>query len=247
MPLSRVARRRPGAAFTLVELLVVVAVIAVLAGLLLPGVLRARANALRTKDLSNLRQVGAALLTYAGDHDGQLPGPMPVGQEAVYTGTMSPPGAYLGYFLAAYLGSPPPVAHDNTYYICPPLVSAALHALRPKDTAYQINFMVNYGSPDLPPDPAGVNGRLSIFGNKGNVGTTATNPGVNPALLATLAAQGTPSKMWMLCDLDQQVSAPSIRASGWFSGLPAKPVHGDARLYLYADGHTAAVSSTIQP
>jgi prepilin-type N-terminal cleavage/methylation domain-containing protein/prepilin-type processing-associated H-X9-DG protein len=60
---------RPGpAGFTLVELLVVVALIAVLAGLLLPALGRARAAAHGSRCLSNLRQLGFATQLYWDDH-----------------------------------------------------------------------------------------------------------------------------------------------------------------------------------
>jgi prepilin-type N-terminal cleavage/methylation domain-containing protein/prepilin-type processing-associated H-X9-DG protein len=59
--------------FTLVELLVVIAVIAVLAGLLFPVLAHARERARQMTCLSNLRQIGTAHLLYLDDWDGQLP------------------------------------------------------------------------------------------------------------------------------------------------------------------------------
>lgn len=59
-------------AFTLVELLTVVAVIAVLAGLLLPALARAKSTAVRTRCLSNLRQVSLGARLYMDDHQGGL-------------------------------------------------------------------------------------------------------------------------------------------------------------------------------
>lgn len=61
------------AGFTLVELLVVLAIIAVLAALLLPVLASAKQAGHRVRCLSNLRQVGIAIQSYADDHSGQIP------------------------------------------------------------------------------------------------------------------------------------------------------------------------------
>jgi prepilin-type N-terminal cleavage/methylation domain-containing protein/prepilin-type processing-associated H-X9-DG protein len=70
----RTRRPRPRTkAFTLVELLVVIGIIAVLIGILLPTLGRARSTARRAACLSNLRQIGQALNMYANMHKGQIP------------------------------------------------------------------------------------------------------------------------------------------------------------------------------
>lgn len=60
-------------AFTLVELLVVLAIIAVLAGLIVPALGRMRAASATSACLGNLRQVHALVVVFAADHDGQAP------------------------------------------------------------------------------------------------------------------------------------------------------------------------------
>ncbi|WP_309380860.1 type II secretion system protein [Cerasicoccus frondis] len=59
--------------FTLVELLTVVAIIAILAAILIPTVGSIRRSALQTESLSNIRQVGLAYLLVAQDNNGELP------------------------------------------------------------------------------------------------------------------------------------------------------------------------------
>ncbi|MCC5829080.1 MAG: DUF1559 domain-containing protein [Phycisphaeraceae bacterium] len=63
--------RRP--AFTVIELMVVIALIALLIALLMPALGAAREHARNVKCLSNLRQVGVALYTYAADAQMLMP------------------------------------------------------------------------------------------------------------------------------------------------------------------------------
>ena len=71
IPRGRVQPQNPDA-FTLVELLVVIAVLSVLAALLLPALALAKEKGRTIVCLGNQRQIGIALTLYADDHDGKL-------------------------------------------------------------------------------------------------------------------------------------------------------------------------------
>jgi prepilin-type N-terminal cleavage/methylation domain-containing protein len=79
-PAARATLGRPGrgAAFTLIELLTVIAILGILAALLFPTIGSALDRAKRAADGANVREIAKAAMIYAQDNDGRLPDPQTV-------------------------------------------------------------------------------------------------------------------------------------------------------------------------
>ena len=70
---SAFSNRQNRQAFTLIELLTVIAIIGILAAILIPVVGTVRLSARESKSLNNLRQIGVALHLYADEHNDRFP------------------------------------------------------------------------------------------------------------------------------------------------------------------------------
>lgn len=98
-------------AFTLLELLLVIAVIAVLAAFLLPAIGRARAKAQRLACMNNLRQISLGVRMYADDSSDAFPPPK----------DNFPPGAFTAYtkLMKSYLGMTTASPERARLFACP--------------------------------------------------------------------------------------------------------------------------------
>jgi prepilin-type N-terminal cleavage/methylation domain-containing protein len=113
------ARARQG--FTMVEMLVVIAVIGILAALLLPALQHAREAGRRTVCRNNLQQIGRGLNSYASEWDGYfVPGDYAFGHD-IWGPWHGWGPANLGYLLKTNM-IPHPTSSDHIFY-CPSMDS----------------------------------------------------------------------------------------------------------------------------
>jgi prepilin-type N-terminal cleavage/methylation domain-containing protein len=148
------------AAFTLIEVLVVCAVIAVVSGMLLPALGQGRARVRALVCLQNLRQWGLATHLYAADHDDYLP----------------PDGA----------PNPGPGATNVGWYVQLP---AQMGLARYQDQAWHTNAAVNPGRCVwiCPANPRRSNGR-NLFHYCLNEHVNGTGAAAQPIRLGSITA-----------------------------------------------------------
>lgn len=99
-------------AFTLVELLTAIAIIALLAGLAFPALSRVHARSMQLVCTSNLRQLGQVFLTYAGDNNGTLPA-------STLNDRSLTAGSSWSLMLMNYMGMRFPSLNQKTPFLCP--------------------------------------------------------------------------------------------------------------------------------
>jgi prepilin-type N-terminal cleavage/methylation domain-containing protein/prepilin-type processing-associated H-X9-DG protein len=141
-------------AFTLVELLVVIGIIAVLIAILMPALRRARQAALQAECLSNLRQCALGFQMYAGDNLGYIPAE--ISQGSGNTGFCFWPG-FLSYGYRVVPNPLPPTAGtqstkyiDEHVIICPATLHAdlaqAYFSAEQPNIGYALYTYCNYGN-----------------------------------------------------------------------------------------------------
>ena len=149
---SLTAHRRN--AFTLIELLTVIAIIGILAGILIPVVGRVRESAKNSACLSNLRQIGTAFHLHATDRGGTFPPSQRANSDiypagSIWTIEIHP---YLeGRDIAPNGGIPTPqewLAGTSAAIVCPSHLNTDAYESAPWMTGYAMNYRLY--SPDVP-------------------------------------------------------------------------------------------------
>ena len=220
---EEVGRKR---AFTLTELLVVIAVIGILAATLLPALARAKHKTIQADCISNLKQLGQALQMYVDDNDDRFPGPLWNGLQASYDANSSE--EFLHY-VAPYLGVPqlPDQPAVIPVAACPGYMGAAPGINTINDMEGRICYLLN---PDVDPLPGT---SVRPFGYP--------NPPQEPLQRAQLNQYGSPAEIFAISDVDKgNVTDPTV---GWWGDLPYRPVHGTTRNQLFFDWHVAPVKT----
>jgi prepilin-type N-terminal cleavage/methylation domain-containing protein/prepilin-type processing-associated H-X9-DG protein len=231
------ARRRRFGAFTLVELLVVIAIIAILAAMLLPALARAKAKAHKIHCVSNLKQVTLAIGLFAADHQDRMPFLTLADGTTPADGTLSPDvanryvedhgliRAALAYHLKPFL------AHDRT--LVGPGGARSLVMECP-------SFLKNpqYVLRALEAEDPNANRRMYRLRRYVDGSELWSHTGPNLGSLKDPAGTGA------VADLDRMFpGGPAGIQDATFQQLPDAPVHGSTRNYGFFDGHVSTVGA----
>ncbi len=198
-------------AFTLIELLTVIAIVAILASLLMAAVTHVRQVANRSTATSQMRQIGVATMLYAQEHRNVLPGPL-----QAHVGTVSSPeiqGQYATQ-LAPYLDAP---QTDEPYFVSAFLTPGVQGAMPNHDPTDIVPFLLNMRV-------KAENGLT--FKPYGEVGDENFPQGSPLHMI--------PPDTWGFMETDQE--NPLVAGAPWAANAPEHPVHGPERLAWFFDG-----------
>lgn len=214
--------------FTLTELLVAIAIIAVLAALVFGMTRSIIRQAAATRDANTMRQMWTCIMMYAGDHNDLMPGPLFTGQTPIYNKKLSTnPREWrrLSDCLASYLGHENP---ENGDFIEPMAASWQKTPESQNAAAWHMQQ------------------ELTIGDDKKNTenpwGKPAPAANRMPMTYSAVMSQPQTSRTWAMTEIDQlhPDRKPDIRN-------PEGMVHGRFRLGIYFDGSVRKLNVNNDP
>jgi prepilin-type N-terminal cleavage/methylation domain-containing protein len=215
------------AAFTMVELLVVITIIAVLAALLFSLASRMRNKASSAISVSNLRQIGSAIVTYASDHNSTLPGPVLGDNFPRYQNNAA--SGQLGWLLKEVLPSDPQPDNPQPrmfYTAALDYPAARSDAKNPKSKNKPTYVVFSKQTDAL---------TRATFWPLGNYNPNSSGEKTPPMTTVQLAGKETRGKPW-ITEIDQ-----IIRPSTASYGSEKTPPHGQFRNTLMFDYSVKAI------
>ena len=216
--------------FTLVELLVVIAVIAILAALLLPAISAAKRKAQRTVCVSNLRQINLGIRMYSDDSHDATPSP---GSAASPTNFVTLYSAYR-QLMQSYLGANGASSPTDKTFVCPADTFYPNHIFT--DDAAPTEY-VQQGLHETPYVDFssysfnGGDGRTEAIGTNG---VTITRPGLGNVKLSAVKH---PSRTVLIAE------ASAFAPWSWHEpSSPPRLIFNDAKnVVSFVDGHVSYI------